>query len=163
MKKTLIAVALLLLPLVAAAAEVTGARILDFGVYTNKSVDKTTLSGSETGTRNTFTKDDIKFVEKTDKIPARLGVCFGIKYVIDGKPAGSDIAIKKIILHPAIKKDNKTYTSSEVDLTRTIGAESVSGYAFGFDYLLVPGDWTIQLYCEGKKILEKTFTVYLPK
>ena len=160
MKRIFIIAAVFMLPIISLAAEVTSAKITDFGIYSRNTIDTEKLAGAPTGNRANI--DGIVFSEKTTRIPAKKDVRFGFRFVLDGTPSGSDIVIKRKVIHPPITEDKQVFTAHEYELTYTLGTETVTGYAFGSAYLMVPGEWTFQIFFEGKKLLEQTFTVYKP-
>jgi hypothetical protein len=45
----------------------------------------------------------------------------------------------------------------------TIGQTAVRTYTFDNAWEIVPGDWTMEFYYEGRKIGEKRFSVTAPK
>ena len=59
-------------------------------------------------------------------------------------------------------KKNKTVTE-EIHIKKyKIGTISMDGFGFDYEYELVPGKWTFQIYYKDQKLLEKTFNVYQP-
>ena len=161
MRKTIVfGLALFLLPIITLAQEATSAKILDYGIYTQKTESTVKEANSPTPLRDVI--NDVKFIETTTRIPAKKDVCFGFRFIIEGKPHESDIVIVKKMIHPPISEAGRTYTSNEYELTYTLGTERTTGFIFGSDYVMVPGEWTIQIFSQGKKLLEQTFTVYKP-
>ena len=161
MRKTIVfGLALFLLPIITLAQEATSAKILDYGIYTQKT--ESTVNEASTPSTKRDVINDVTFIEKTTRIPAKKDVCFGFRFIIEGKPSESDIVIVKKMIHPPISEAGRTYTSHEYELTYTLGTEHTTGFTFGSDYLMVPGEWTMQIFSQGKKLLEQTFTVYKP-
>ena len=161
MKKMLIVAALLMIPaLTMAAVTINTAKIIDYGIYTEKTVGTAKLADAPAPTRDLI--DNVVFTSITNRIPAQKGVRFGVRFLLDGLPKGKEIVLVKKVLHPAITEKGKTYTAHQYEINYIMGKEFVSGFAFGSDNLIVPGDWTFQFFADGKKVLEQTFTVYKP-
>ena len=151
-------------PTFSAAAEVYGIEIFDYGIYTavvKKEIkDKNLVGGG-------FSKiNQIRFVERTTKIPATQNLTFGFQYLIKGRPQGGKIKIRKTTIFPTAglknPKTGKTGYKNEVDLTAKIGEKVCEGYRFDEKWEMVPGKWTIQLWYKGRKLAEERFNVYLP-
>ena len=105
--------------------------------------------------------------EPTDKIPASMGVRFGIEYSIVGLPTNDEVVIRKVVNHPPITTpDGTTKQGYTLDLkshtTKDGTVSSLTGYGFDHAYELVPGEWKIELWYNNRKLLEKSFTVYRP-
>lgn len=159
MRKVLVFFAVLFTVAALSSAQVTNAIVTEYGIYTAKVLKAADKDGALTGSRNII--DDIEFIQNTDRIPAKLDTRFGFRFVIEGSDT-KDVVLKKKVIHPPITENNKTTTSHEYDLEYTMGSTALTGYRFGAENLMVPGDWTFQLYYQGKMILEQKFTVYKP-
>jgi hypothetical protein len=162
MKKELLVFLVISILITGCASEITGAKILNYGILTATNVETVKAKDTASGTR--AIQKDLEFEEHTTLIPATIGKSFGIKYVIDGKPDGMQINIKVKGIHPPIRNPerDKALTSSEYTLKRTIGNILWLTYTFKKEWELVPGKYTFQIHYKEQKLLEKTFTVYLP-
>jgi len=143
--------------------EVTGIEIVDYGVIGIMSekimVDAPdTATGKKTGLK----KADIK--ETTDEIPAKVGIAFGVTYIVHGKPRKADIKILVKRFHPRFTnpKSQKSYTAEQSTWNREIGKVTMNGFHFAEEWEVVPGEWIFQFWYEGRKLAEKIFTVYKP-
>jgi len=143
---------------------VTGIEILDYGIYMAEEIKSEENEGSATGKRTVV--KDIKFISRTNSIQAKIGDRFGISFVMRGQPEGKKVAIKTISTYPdpgipnpktGIYKRKSTFSRQ-----LAIGKKELIGYGFDRDSELVPGEWTFQIWYDGKKWAEKTFNVYLP-
>jgi hypothetical protein len=162
MKKQLLVILVILMFLAGCAAEITGTKILNHGILTATAVETVKAKDTALGTRTI--QKDLEFEENTTQIPVTIGKSFGIKYVIDGKPDGMQIDVTKKVIHPPLKNPerDKAFTSSEYTTKRKIGYIGWLTYTFEKEWELVPGKYTFQIYYKGQKLLEKTFTAYLP-
>jgi len=100
-------------------------------------------------------------VEQTTRVPARKGLEFGFEYVIKGQPAGDTVEVTNKYLHPPVTnpQTKKSFTSQTTSAKQKIGKTAYVGYKFEQDWEAVPGGWTVQVFCQGKKIAEKSFQV----
>jgi len=162
MKKYLLSILVILLFLTGCAAEITGGKILKYGIYTATEVKIVKAEGTAAGKRRI--SEDAEILENTTQIPATIGKGFGIRYVINGKPDGRQINIRVKVAHPPMKnpEKEKAVTISEYTRKAKIGTIIWNDYTFDEEWELVTGKWTIQIYYKDQKLLEKTFTVILP-
>lgn len=146
--KMFLAAFVVALPVLSSAAEIQSITITDFGIVTS--------SGSKGGSNPLIT-------EHTDRIPAKRGLRFGVRYLINGMTEGEEIKIGLTWVSPGIRSDTGDVVySQESLLKRMTGASYFGGYTFENDRELVPGVWKVVLSFEGKKLAEKVFNVYKP-
>jgi hypothetical protein len=74
--------------------------------------------------------------------------------VVNGQEEGGQVDLLVKVLH------SETQSSNEWTASRQIGASSFDGWKLGTDSEVVPGKLTIQLFHQGMKLAEKSFTVY---
>jgi len=144
------------------SVEVTGIDITEYGIY-KAEVLKSEASPSVAATYQTL--GSVTLIEQTDKIPAKLGTRFGFRYTINGYPNGEKVDITLKMISPVIKRpnDNREFSLQEVVLeNETIGVNTYSDYVFEEPWEMVPGEWRLQLFHNGKKLAEKTFYIYKP-
>ncbi len=103
---------------------------------------------------------------QTNQIPATRGVRFGFEFELTGLPPGP-AQFTFVITHPPIREpDGSVVTRSEFPHPTVIPEEGfvVEAIAFGFDhdYELVPGKWTMEIWRDSRKVVERTFEVYEP-
>jgi hypothetical protein len=142
--------------------EITGAKILNYGICTATTTKKVKAKDTASGKRKII--KDTEFVETTTKIPAILGNSFCIRYSIEGKPDDRRIKLRVKLIHPIIKNPDEgtTETISAIDIKPKIGSISTTNFTFDTESELIPGNYTFQIYYKDRKLLEKTFSVYLP-
>jgi hypothetical protein len=152
-------------PVILGAAWVHNAEILEYGTY-NIEITKEIKDNSAVEGKSFKVGKKIKLIKKTNKIPATKDLAFGIRYIIHGSPLGEKVKIRKIMIYPRSGLRNpetgkvgyKKETASHIK----IGDKKLYGYIFGQEWLMVPGDWTFQLWYEGRELAERTFTVHIP-
>ncbi|MBW2179784.1 MAG: DUF3859 domain-containing protein [Promethearchaeota archaeon] len=109
---------------------------------------------------------DWKMVKTTTNIPMKLGTRFGVLFNLKGKPEGTKVRLRTVIIYPkqgmTNPKTGKTYHKSEFYFTYTTGG--INGHLNGFfePCEMVSGQWTFQVWDGDNKILEKTFKAYKP-
>jgi hypothetical protein len=143
------------------AAEVHKVRITDFGLtsitVTGKESDSTAVGQASVGSR-------VRYIKQSTQVPAVLNTCFGITYVIEGRPVSENITVTVRESFPGLKNPKRDTPVKSLDVTkvRKIGHSYDDGYCFEHEWELVPGSWTFQIMYEGNKLAEKTFTVVKP-
>ena len=145
------------------------AEITDYGIITKTSTQKGMMDDpSAPGeTVRLYSARDMTFLSTTTRIPAKLGLRFGVSYKISNLPKTQYINLTTQILHPpmtgsdgSIKTEAHWSRRVEVRNGFTFGGES---YRFDEPFELLPGKWIIILYYEGIKLFEKEFQVYKEK
>lgn len=164
MKKTLIICLILLSSLPSVAADITDIDIVEYGIYTSEIIGTIYAPLTTSGKYNLV--KNVILVEKTDKIPATKGTKFGLFYVIHGSIEGEEINIKEIVKFPnpgyRHPKTGKLFRKSEFSSIKKIGSKNFVAGVFSEDWDLFPGIWSVQLWHNGKKLAEKSFTVFKP-
>jgi hypothetical protein len=155
-KSFLIASMILSIPLLWAAtsiaAEVNSIDIIDYGLY------KTTFAhwqeAPDTHRGEIQIVGEKELVRRTRIVPGKGGTEFGIRYVVNGQDEGGQVDLLVKVSH------SKMDSSEEWVTSRQIGAPSFDGWKFDSNSEIVPGKLTIELFYQGTKLAEKTFTVY---
>jgi hypothetical protein len=139
-------------PLASMATEVDSIKIIDFGLY------KTTFAGWQKAPDTRRGEIQIighrELVKRTKTIPGSGGNEFGFRYVVNGQEQGGQVDLLVRVSHSEMQ------SSDEWVAAREIGTPSFEGWKFDNESQIVPGKLTIQLFHEGTKLAEKSFTVY---
>ena len=158
------------LPLVFAHADPeAGAEATKTGFGIMKALTQEVVDDTpETTSGRTRTAVEVKVVEQTSRIPARLGIRFGFTYSVTNLPAGAQVVWKKTVKHPPIRKpDGSTsrgFTFLERHVTSPAGTiQTFTGYGFDHAYELASGEWTVELWYGKQRLLGHTFEVYDPE
>jgi len=104
-----------------------------------------------------------KDIEKTKRIPAELGVKFGVRYTLDGKKA-SDNRVLLLYLTPGVI-DQLGQLHDIFDVSQNLSAGAVDhqiAFEFTENYELVPGDWRFMVFDQDRLLIDQTFEVYQP-
>jgi hypothetical protein len=106
-------------------------------------------------------------VETTTRVPACLGIKFGIEFSVAGAPARTP-AIREVYKFPSpglhMPGASSPIRETYYDLKLIPGPNNIeAGYAFDKAWELVPGAWIIEIYAGSRLLASKTFTVVTPK
>ena len=162
MRSFLIAAMILAAPLTARAADVRVERIdvVDTGIYTIVTGEET-ADPSAPGT--VAAPVTATLVEATTTVPGRLGLEFGLRYVIVGEPAGAEVALDFVIAYPAPglvdPAEPEPLLESRYTRQKKIGETVYLGYGFENDWEIVPGAWRFEIWFDGGKLASQAFTV----
>ena len=110
----------------------------------------------------------LRYLDRTDRIPLRVGVVMAMDYEVSGVPGDRVVTLHNVKRYPLMTApDGRTSTQSSA----TVNARSSNGRWRGRQYWvfeqeypfeLVPGIWTFQVFHENCLLLEKTFTAVRP-
>lgn len=133
-------------------------------VATKEFRDLTTSASGLGGTR--LYEDPPTFTAVTDRIPAKLGISFGIVFELTNLPKTRNAAVRIVLVtkHPPVRRpDGTTSTEGRRQLGFAVrGQERIVSWAgFGFDRKeeLVPGIWTFEVRSDNGLLCKKDFTV----
>ena len=143
------------------AAQVTRIDIVDYGIYTADNLAAQSVPGAASGTVTPIA--NIRLAASTRGVPAQQGVRFGFRYLIVGTPAGTIVPLHlvTIIPPPGVRNPStqQLKTRGEFDWTARIGAQSARLYDLTHEWEVVPGVWTLQIFHQGRKLADESFTV----
>lgn len=163
MRKLMLLLPLLLTITGARAGEVRVDRvdILEKGVFALETGEQTQDPGTPTGEITAVTT--ARLLDATETIPARVGTEFGFRYVVVGEPDGTEVALDIVNLYPAPGLSppggEAPLRRSDYRRTRKIGEAAYLGYGFENAWETVPGTWTFEIWHDGRKLAEQSFTV----
>ena len=134
------------------AAEVNSIDIIDYGLY------KTTFAhwqeAPDTHRGEIQIVGEKELVRRTRIVPGKGGTEFGIRYVVNGQDEGGQVDLLVKVSHSEME------SSEEWVASRQIGTPSFDGWKFDSNSEVVPGKLTIELFHQGTKLAEKTFTIH---
>ena len=138
--------------------------VADYGLYETDTIESTDAPDVPGGSVEVVT--NVRNLGLTRTIPAQRGVKFGFRYRIIGEPHGTEIPLVFRTLYPqpglTDPASGKVYYRSE-DVRRVpIGVPRYDAYGFREAWELVPGVWTFEIWYEGRKLVEQSFTVVPP-
>ena len=138
---------------------VTGARLLDYGVYRRSKV--TFVPAPETSEGRSAIFGDAKLLKRTHRIHARVGTVFGFDYVLAGTPSGAAVDVAVELIHPPIRNPTtgRTLTTDRCIFHVTVGAPEYTDVQLDARWNVVPGRWTFRVIRDSRVLLEKSFDV----
>lgn len=144
-----------------AASEVTGIHITQFGIFAGEVKQ---AAGRDAAGNPQAELVNMQLLQRTEGIPGTLHTEFGIEYVVLGQPLGSKVTVGLKIVHPAVTDPGTKQTTQGVTWTKevVVGGKTYSGYGFDNAWEMAPGEWTMEISHNGKKLAAKTFVVYQP-
>lgn len=144
---TLIILALVgLYPHTSQAADVESIQIVDFGIY--KTAFERWEAAPGTGKGKIEIVSDRTLIRLTDRISAAPGTEIGVRYVVNGKDQGKPVDVLVKVIHSG--------GTEEWLRVRPVGGASFEGWKLDSGSARTI---TIQLYHEGGKMAEKSFTL----
>ena len=133
-------------------------KIVDFGIYESvrsRDIPDDNVAGGLTEIT------DKKLLQSTTTGPLRLNTSFGYRYRLSGPLLLADVSIR--VRHPLLRDPE-----SGREFQRSAWGQSIltgkgininTGFMFDKEWMLVPGDWTIELYAGDELLAEKKFTL----
>jgi hypothetical protein len=145
----------------AQAQQVDRIEIVEWGIFQHDRHAEIPAPESPTGTRDVLS--NIRLQQVTTIIPALVGMKFGIRYRVVGSPRGAIVSLKHVNRYPRQGLTNpakgKTFSMSEYYSDAIVGEDRYRGYTLEFDWEVEPGPWTMEVWHEGRRLVEKTFMV----
>ena len=161
MKHWPVAVGLLAVAAPAAAqrAEVRGFAVVETGIYTRQIISSERDSSGVA--RSVISSPQL--VAGTTRIPAKLGVSFGYRFMVTGVPTDAKVTVRKEVRYPSpgarppgsASPLALSSVSTEVPLNRV----RFTGYTLAEPWELVPGKWVISVWFGDRKLGEQHFQV----
>jgi Domain of unknown function (DUF3859) len=141
-------------------------KILDYGLI-KVPVDQDAVAAPQTpsGTAHILHSPPI-ITTTTNRIPAKLGVAFGIVYEISDSTAkdGDEMNANVVMSFPTMVKPDgsksKGFTWSNKSVFKDGKTWGIIEYSFDHDYELAPGLWRFEISVGGKILGSQDFTVY---
>lgn len=103
--------------------------------------------------------EDPPFVSESNRVPAVLGIGFGVKSMSTEVTGLSDVTLR--VTHPPMGADGTTAQSFQTSISGT--RESLAFYQFDYAYEMVPGPWVMTAEQAGVVLFETRFEVLPPE
>jgi hypothetical protein len=165
MKKTLLLSFLLAASFSVASAGETQGKVASYGLFKTSNKEEIVKSPETTSGVTRIPAGTPILTISTNRIPAKIGVRFGMWYEITNVPApDGEIEVTKIAKHPAITKPDGTtskgFTFVEKQWVKDGRIVGWTGYGFDHNYELATGDWEFEMQFKGKTVCKQKFTVF---
>ena len=135
--------------------------LVGFGVI-EKSESGNFEEDSESSPTGYFIRtDDISFIEETSDVVARIGVGFGIKYVLIGQGDSEVVNFVCKIQHPSLTNPESDVEYSETTEYKSnyLNEENFDFYEIESEWEAVSGKWVFNIVENGKVLLKHEFTL----
>ena len=146
------------------SSKVDRIEIVEAGIYRAETASIENAPGTASRQRNILS--ETKLVTSTTRVEAKLGVHFGMRYRVVGRPNLATVRLVSVTQYPApgLKnpKGNGIQTRGEHPLFATISQINYRGYVFEHDWELIAGAWTFELWDGNRKLISQTFDVVKP-
>jgi hypothetical protein len=135
--------------------------VVESGFYTGRKVKETPAAGTVLGHVDDI--EGVEFLKQAPAVTAKVGTAMGVRFKVIGKPAKGQAQLRTVwhIPEPGIHnpKNNNTYRQSTVEFSVKIGDTPVRGYSFDEPWEVIKGTWTLELFQDDRKLLEKSFVI----
>ena len=88
---------------------------------------------------------------------------FGIRFVVEGGPDGAPVPVTMVLKfpQPGLKEPGKPKPTLEyrTQIDTIIGGDNYESYGFDYPWEVLPGEWTFELWANGRKMAEQKFYV----
>lgn len=150
------------------AVEVSRIEIVAFGIMQRGAAryrpDDTSSIGGPIGEAS-----HVRIAERTDRIPFRLGLAYGIAFVVRGTPPGAPVEVKVVLTSssPCVLKStgkvvhqNDSVLPTHIGELRHIGVAIAAGEENPCTETPGPGTETIELHHGARLLARQTFELY---
>jgi hypothetical protein len=146
-------------PAAAEPSKVRGFAVMETGIYTRDIISSERDSNGVV--RNVISNPQL--VAGTTRIPAKLGVSFGFRFMVSGAPTDAKVTVRKETRYPAPGARPPGSASplavSSVSTDVPLNRVRFTGYTLAEPWELVPGKWVISVWFGDRKLGEQQFTV----
>ena len=102
-------------------------------------------------------------VRSTTTIPARQSLRFGLRYVVEGAPAGARVELRLVTVFPEPglldPASGVRHYESEYTIRGSIGTQAYREFMFDHTWEIVAGEWIFEFWHDGRKVGSETFCV----
>ncbi len=138
--------------------------IVEAGLY--RAQTASIAEAPDTASRQRNILSETMLLAPTTRVDAKIGVHFGIRYRVVGRPNNATVKLVSATQYPTPglrnPKSDSNQTRGEHSLFATIGQINYRGYDFEHEWELVPGAWTLELWDGKRKLASQTFEVVKP-
>ena len=105
---------------------------------------------------------NMRFLPESE-VKAQIGTSFGARFRSVGAPRDARVTLRTIWRIPAPgvtdPRNGRTYQESKSTFVTRIGSDYFSGYGFNEQWEIVPGVWSLEIWQDDRKLLERKFTI----
>lgn len=135
--------------------------ILDFGVVAGRRLDSPPDAG-QSALEPIRAMRNPRYIERTDRIEARLCRNFGITVKLSAPPPfRMPDRVEVRVLHPKLTRPDGKESAETRFPSFVVDGVSHVGFTFDHDWEMAPGPWTMIVSSRGDELARKDFTVTL--
>ena len=136
--------------------------ITGYGRYTSDTVGSVEVDGASGGVALLSTGH--RHIETTRIIPCRIGENWGFSFRFLNWPAERTVVYRSVMHHPPVRQPNgSVLTNTVIRISVKPGQAppdaEIWGFCQGYEYELVPGIWTRNVYVDDKEVASLSFKV----
>jgi len=135
-------------------------RILDAGIYALEQRNTPIASSSVSAAILQPVRKAV-LLAQTNLVPARVGTTFGCRFVFDTQAPDTHVDAVIVVRHPPFSKLSQE-TANTIDTVYwryPCGQEVGYTYTFDHDWEAVSGEWVVEVWHDGTKLVERRFIV----
>ena len=108
----------------------------------------------------------VQLIAGTNTIPARRNTRFGLRYVVEGSPAGASVELRMVTRFPdgGLEEPGTAtrHNTHEYRLPVKLGVPGYRDYNLDEEWEVVPGLWVFEFWQGGRKLKEEVFCLVDP-
>ncbi len=106
--------------------------------------------------------ENVRMETPTNRVPARLGISFGVVYYLDHWQMKMEVPLRCCIYHPPLfppnGKGKRTHVAFE--FTGDTDDENFSFFTFDHPWEIASGRWVFRVFYQNIKLVDQAFDVY---
>src|SRR5262245_51701366 len=131
----------------AQVARVDRLEVVDHGLFQLRTGERTAAPGTATGWATAASAATL--LERTDRVPARRGVAFGVRYIVAGSDTGIGVSLTVTwrFPEPGLKNPatGNVYRQQTTEIDARVGMPGASLYILEEDWEFLPGTWVVEV------------------
>jgi hypothetical protein len=149
-------------PLCGSAQATPKAEIVDFGLTAGRRAESGETAG-QSSLSPAQTMTNLRYIERTDRIEARLCRNFGLTVrLIDSVAKALPRRVIVRVLHPLLTAPDGRTSIEDRFPSEVVDGTSHVGFTFEHEWEMQPGEWVFVISSAGSEIARKAFTITLP-
>ncbi|MBI5633975.1 MAG: DUF3859 domain-containing protein [Nitrospirae bacterium] len=158
-----------------------GVEIIEYGLYEADRLGRINEENTSLGSITVLNEETVRLAERTTRIRAEVGKKFGIRYIFHGVPNKAYIEHTIRVITPGLNKPSDPGPSSNLPQNgrapnrqsaamsqtteqwtshATLEQPAYDFFGFEYEWELVPGTWTFQIWYKNRMLAEQSFEVY---
>lgn len=145
----------------AACAQKLEIEILDAGIFEVQILKRKGTDDGQGHVVNALRRT--RLVARTEIVPVRRCVTFGLRYEVRGRPADAQVSLRMVTRVPApgLRNPRSGHIAREMEtiLPRKIGGRYTQVYTLEHAWELVPGVWRLEIWHGARRLAAQSFSL----